>query len=399
MDRRPLGRGPLAVSVIGLGCYAFSGVYGPRDAAQFERVIRRAHEIGITLFDTSDSYGNAEEVLGAALKPVRHEVLVATKAGLVCGDRFSDTSASYIRSACEASLRRLGTDVIDLYQVHFDDPATPVSETAGALETLVCEGKIRAWGVSHLPAERIEAFLATGHASSVMMEYNLLATGGFAELEPVISRFRPGVIAFSATARGLLTGSISNSTAFSPGDIRGLDPLFRPASVESALVIVDVLRRIGLRYSKTPVQVAIAWLLSQPHVSSALVGPSSIAHLEENAGGAGWSLAQEDIDELSMLAALRRADLRSQRLRRVANLLESGQITGHEAAADLLDIATCLVEEKIVDEAEVIGLVRDVLRAEKEQGGAHSSQLREALAGLSKWLPHIKALQGPPCSR
>ena len=193
------------LSEIGVGCYALSGVYGPKDVDEFKRMLNRAYELGVNFFDTAEAYGDAEQVLGQAVKPYRQEIYVATKVGVKKGVK-ANLSAEYIRSACEQSLQNLQTDYIDLYQVHFDDPHTPIEETVGAFEELVGKGKIRRYGVGHLPAERMETYCEVGKPFSALMELSAAARYSLKELLPLCRKHGLGTIAFSATGRGLLTG-------------------------------------------------------------------------------------------------------------------------------------------------------------------------------------------------
>ena len=286
-----------AVSEVGIGCYALSGAYGTKDPQEFARMLDRAHKLGVNFFDTADAYGDAEGILGQAIKPFRREVYVATKVGVQEGGRF-DLSPAYVKAACEQSLQRLQTDYIDLYQVHFDDPDTPVAETVGALEGLASEGKIRRYGIGHLPLERVKTYLTTGHVFSVLTELSAVARASCEELLPLCQAHSVGVIGFSVTGRGILTGKIKERPVFEAGDIRNVDPLFQRERFKSALRVAEKLGELGRRYEKAPVQAAIAWVLSQPGVVCALTGPSTIPHLEENLGGSGWRLSSQDLGDL-----------------------------------------------------------------------------------------------------
>jgi aryl-alcohol dehydrogenase-like predicted oxidoreductase len=188
--------------------------------------------------------------------------------------------------------------MIDLYQVHFDDPSTPVSETVEALEQLVDQGKIREYGLGHLPVLRIWEYTQIGSIYSVMMEFNALSREAETELLPFCLEHDLAAIAFSVTGRGLLTGSITTIDKFDPGDIRSIDPQFQRINFESGLRVAEKFDHLGKKYGKTAVQYAIAWALTKPGITCALTGPSSVQHLEENLGGAGWEIAQEDLAAL-----------------------------------------------------------------------------------------------------
>jgi aryl-alcohol dehydrogenase-like predicted oxidoreductase len=285
------------LSEIGIGCYALSGVYGRKDLAEFQRMIRRAYELGVNYFDTAAAYDDAEQLLGTAAAPFRQEIFLATK--IAAG---ADGTASLSRAAvcrfCEHSLARLQTEIIDLLLVHFDDPQTPVAETVAALDELVQEGKIRYYGVSHLPQERIAAYLQTGDVFAVMMELSAVARDARNRLLPLCQEYGAAGVAFSVTGRGLLTGRFQQEAAFPPGDIRHMDPLFQRERLESGRRVATRMAELGRQYGKTPVQAAIAWALAQPGVVCALTGPSTLAHLEENLGGSGWLLAADDLANL-----------------------------------------------------------------------------------------------------
>jgi aryl-alcohol dehydrogenase-like predicted oxidoreductase len=189
------------LSEIGVGCYALSGVYGPKDTAEFQRMIRRAHELGVNYFDTAAAYGDAEQLLGAAVAPFRQDLFLATKIA-TGADGVASLTRAAVRHSCEQSLARLQTDFIDLLLVHFDDPQTPVAETTAALAELVAEGKIRHYGVSHLPQERLLAYLQTGDIFAVMMELSAVARDASARLLPLCRQYGAAGSAFSITGRG-----------------------------------------------------------------------------------------------------------------------------------------------------------------------------------------------------
>lgn len=287
------------VSEVGVGCYSLSGVYGGKDIEEFKRMIDRACELGVNFFDTAYTYGDAERILGEAVKPIRDDIYIATKIGVKQNIK-PDLSRKYVKNVCEESLERLQTHYIDLYQVHFDDPNTPVKETVGALEELVDDGKIRQYGVGHLPLERVETYCEAGDIFSVLMELSAVARNSRKTLLPLCRRYDVGAIAFSTTGRGLLTGKIGKEPKFEPGDIRTVDPLFQRENFESGLRVAEKFAELGKQYGKTSVQVAIVWVLSHQEVICSLTGPSTIPHLEENLGGSGWRISSEDIEDLEV---------------------------------------------------------------------------------------------------
>ncbi|MEW6107517.1 MAG: aldo/keto reductase, partial [Bacillota bacterium] len=208
----------LRVSEVGVGCYSLAGVYGKKDLDEFARMVRRAYELGVTFFDTADAYGDAESILGKIVRDFRSEIHIATKVGVVSGASM-DLSPARVKKACEESLARLGTDYIDLYQVHFDDPKTPVEDVVGALESLVASGKIRHYGVGHLPADKIARYAEVGRPLSVLMELSAATRDARAKLLPLCREHGMAAIAFSTTGRGILTGTIREGHVFPDGDI------------------------------------------------------------------------------------------------------------------------------------------------------------------------------------
>jgi aryl-alcohol dehydrogenase-like predicted oxidoreductase len=361
---------------IGVGCYALSGVYGKVDPEQFSSVLRRAYELGVTFFDTADVYGSAEEVLGQAVAPFRDQVWIATKVG-GRADAKPDCSAEHVIASCETSLHRLQTDYIDLYQVHFDDPSTPVGETVEALGRLRSEGKIRHYGVGHLSPSRMEAYLQNGDVFSTLVELSAAARGSRRCLIPLCREHGVGVIAFSVTGRGLLTGKIGPDHRFEEGDIRQVDPLFRRERLASALRLVERFRALGRTYDKTPVQVAVAWALAQPGVLCALTGPSTIAHLEENLGGSGWEIAPQDLEELEQVFREEDERVRREQVQAVRAIL-TGELDAESAFADLVYVCETLIEQGIVAEGELLPLFQD-LWALRGQSDAQAVQRMRAI--------------------
>ena len=292
----------LTLSEVGVGGYALAGAYGAVDRAEFIALLRRAHALGVTVFDTAGNYGDAEAVLGEAVRPFRDEVILATKVGSPEGAPPRLTPEA-VRAACARSLERLGTDRIDLLQVHFDDPATPVEDTVAALEGLRDQGLIRHYGVGHLPAHRVARYVEVGDPFSILMELSAVARDSRRTLLPLCGGQGPAAIGFSVTGRGLLTGAIGPETTFEEGDIRRFDPLFQRARFASGRRVAEHLGALARSLGRTPAQVAIAWVLSQPGVACALTGPRRLAHLEENLGGSGRRLPAEALAGLEALFA------------------------------------------------------------------------------------------------
>jgi aryl-alcohol dehydrogenase-like predicted oxidoreductase len=339
----------LAISEIGVGCYALGGVYGQVDQPEFQAMLRRAFELGVNFFDTAEAYGDGERVLGKALRPFRQQVLIATKVGVKEGVE-PNLSPGYIRSACEASLQALGTDYIDLYQVHFDDPHTPVQETVGALDELVAAGKVRRYGLGHLPLEKVIAYFEAGPVFSILMELSAAERTSLHSLLPLCRDRGAAAIAFSATGRGLLTGRFQEGHTFSPSDLRHMDPLFQRERFHSGLRIAHRLAEMAGKYGRTPAQVALAWVLSRPGIVCALSGPSSIDHLEENARASGWSFDPTDLKDLDVFL-----DHESAWLKRQQRLS-----LGHILAGPLPEASTAFVDlVYAIETALALGLARE----------------------------------------
>ena len=203
----------LNISQIGVGSYSLSGAYGKKALSEFKSMINRAYELGVNFFDTADAYGNAEEILGNIIKPYRKEVIISTKVG-VRDSTKPNLSYDYIKSSCEESLKRLNTDYIDIYNVHFNDPNTPVEETIGSLQDLIKEGKVRRYGLGHLAKEKVNEYIEKGNVFSILMELSVISRKSRNELLPVYRENNVGAIAFSVTGRGLLTGKFDKNSKF-----------------------------------------------------------------------------------------------------------------------------------------------------------------------------------------
>ena len=294
MDYRVFG--DWRISVIGYGCYGLSGAYGTVDEEKFSKTIQAAYDQGINFFDTAEGYGGAETFLGQAVAPFRDQVYIATK---LSGESGSpDLSFHAVRKACEASLKRLNMDVIDLYQIHFDDPKTTILETISALEELIDEGKIREYGVCHLSLDRVKEYAELGNPFSILMELSPVARTSLTTLLPVCQAHHMAGLAFSVTGRGILSGGFRPGHEFDQGDIRRIDPLFKRERFESAMRVRDALGKMGEKYDATAVQMAVAWVLAQPQIACALTGTSSLDHLAENIAASEIDLDEGDLANL-----------------------------------------------------------------------------------------------------
>ena len=382
------------LSEIGFGCYALSGSYGKVDPEQFVGLIRRACELGVTLFDTADIYGQAEEVLGRSVAPFRDRVWIATKVGWGVKGR-PDCSPDHVRASCEMSLRRLATDYIDLYQIHFHDHVTPIQETVGTLEDLKAAGKIRHYGLGHLPPGRMTQYLAAGDAFSVLTELSAVARGSLVRHLPLCRQHRVGVIAFGITGRGLLTGGIGPDPSFAEGDIRRIDPLFQRERLASGLRIADRLRAIGAKHGRTPVQAAIAWVLAQPQVVCALTGPSRLAHLEENLGSSGWNLDPEDLASLDQYLEVEEAHVRGEQMLSLHRLLTEA-LMPQGAFADLVYLLETLAERELVPEEEIMPLYGKLMPLRRRPPADVVEELQAIQAELrERFLPLVTASRFP----
>jgi aryl-alcohol dehydrogenase-like predicted oxidoreductase len=377
------------LSEIGIGSYALSGIYGKIDPQSFRRMIERAYELGVNFFDTAEAYGSAERILGEAVRPFRNEIVLSTKVGIKKGAR-PDLSAEYIQSACQESLQNLQTDYIDLYHIHYDEPDREVEEVLGALDELVREGLIRHYGLDHVSPERLKVYLEKGRAFSILVELSLVERNSLNELLPACNKEDVAGIAFSVTGRGLLSGHFREVEQFSPDDFRRSDPLFQRERFQSGLRITEKVREIGRKYGKSPVQAAIGWALHQPGIISALTGPSSIKHLEENLGGSGWRFEREDILEMEQFLVQEQTKLEEDQRVSLKNIL-TGELAmePHQAFTDLvyvLETAFCL---GMASESELLPLFYELIplreqmenRTTREKMIPIQAQMREKLYG------------------
>jgi aryl-alcohol dehydrogenase-like predicted oxidoreductase len=308
MDSRELG--PFTVGAVGLGCMGMSWGYSPqeRDDATSVQVIRRALDLGVTLVDTADVYGpfHNEELVGRALAGRRDEVTLATKCGLVVeavGRMSRDGSPEHIRAACDASLRRLGVEVIDLYQLHRVDEEVPLAESWGAMAGLVEAGKVRAIGLSEVGVEQLEEAAAVHPVATVQSELSLWTRDPLAGVVPWCAERGAGFLAFSPLGRGFLTGTLPATGDFAPDDFRARNPRFTEDARAANQRIVDVVRAVAQRRGATPAQVALAWVLAQGRHVVPIPGTKKLRYLEENVAAAGLRLTAADLAELDAVPA------------------------------------------------------------------------------------------------
>ncbi len=375
----------IQLSEIGLGCDALGGVYGPVDVAEFEGVIRRAYQLGVNFFDVTDAHSQTEVILGKAVEPFRDQILIATKVGRKDGFE-PELSPGYLTEACEASLRRLGTAWIDLYQVDYADPKTTFEAVVETLEGLKQAGKVRRYGVSHLPEEGLETFFRHGDVFSLLAPFSLIGPEAGGAVMSLCHQHQAAFLACSVTGRGVLTGTLPPHPDFEPGDMRALDPLFQRERYHSGIRLADTLAQIGAQYGKTAAQMAIAWVLSHPQVTCALTGPSSVAHLEENLGASGWTLPEEALDALEMHCQSEEdALLQGQRqsLEQIlTNPLQEDNLEAYQDLLSAMEVALCL--DLVTEEAiyplylDFHRLRNDIENARPALGEIHA-QLQEMI--------------------
>jgi len=307
MEIRKLGTQGLEVSAIGLGCMGMSYAYGPPpDEAQSTQVLHRAVELGITLFDTAELYGPfANEVLvGKALKPFRDKVVIATKFGFDIPPeggrpRGVDSRPEHIREVCDASLKRLGVETIDLLYQHRVDPNVPIEDVAGAVGELVKAGKVRFFGLSEAGPETIRRAHRTHPVSALQSEYSLWSRDPERAILPVCRELGVGFVPYSPLGRGFLTGAVRDTGALSDNDFRKTNPRFRGEALGKNLGLVETLSKLARDKGRTPAQLALAWLLNQGDDIVPIPGTTKVSRLEENVGAAEIALSPADLEAIA----------------------------------------------------------------------------------------------------
>lgn len=304
MKQRNIG-GILSVSEIGLGCMGMSEFYGPTDDAQSLTTLERALELGVTHYDTADMYGSGhnETLLARFLAGKRDRVTLATKFGIVRqpGEyaRRVDTSAAYVAQACDASLKRLGVETIDLYYAHRINPDIPVEETVGAMADLVKAGKVRALGLSEVSAATLRRAHAVHPIAAVQSEYSLWTRDVEAGVLPTCRELGVSLVAYAPLGRGMLTGAVSSPDQFAENDFRRVAPRFAGDNFDRNLALVEQVKALAAQKGCTPGQVALAWLLAQGPDILPIPGTKRIKYLEENVGAAAVTLTVAEVKALS----------------------------------------------------------------------------------------------------
>jgi len=310
MNTRKLG--PLTVSELGFGTMSFASVYGAApEKADAIAVIRGAHDLGVTLFDTAEAYGpwTNEELVGEALKPIRDQVVIATKFGWNIDPETGarnpglNSRPAHVKRVADAMLKRLGTDHIDLLYQHRVDPEVPIEEVAGAVKELIQAGKVRHFGLSEAAAGTIRRAHAVQPVAAVQSEYSLWTRDPEPEVLPLCEELGIGFVPWSPLGAGFLTGKVAPATSFEPTDFRAHSPRFTPEAMAANQKVVEAVERVAAAKGATAAQVALAWLLAQGDHVVPIPGTKRRTRLEENAAAASLTLTPEDLAELDALPA------------------------------------------------------------------------------------------------
>jgi aryl-alcohol dehydrogenase-like predicted oxidoreductase len=311
MKKRKLGKSGLEVSAIGLGCMGMSFGYGPpKDKQEMISLLRAAVERGVTFFDTAEVYGpfTNEELVGEGLAPFREQVVIATKFGFKLDPKTGrsigvDSRPEHIKEVAEASLKRLKTEVIDLFYQHRVDPDVPIEDVAGAVKELIHEGKVKHFGLSEPGVQTIRRAHAVQPVTAIQNEYSLWWRKSEHEVLPLLEELGIGFVPYSPLGRGFLTGKMNEKTTFDSTDFRNTLPRFTPEARKANQALVDLLGEIAKRKNATPAQIALAWLLGQKPWIVPIPGTTKLTRLEENVGTVEIELTQEDLREIESAAS------------------------------------------------------------------------------------------------
>jgi len=312
MQKRKLGKSNLEVSALGLGCMGMSFSYGaPKDKSEMIALIRAAVDRGITFFDTAEVYGpyTNEDLVGEALEPVRDRVVIATKFGFRMdgdgkpGSQSLDSRPEHIKQAVEGSLKRLRTDVIDLYYQHRVDPEVPIEDVAGAVKDLIQAGKVKHFGLSEPGVKTIRRAHAVQPVTALQNEYSLWWRRPEEEVIPTLEELGIGLVPYSPLGKGFLTGKIDENTKLGSNDFRSTLPRFQPDAMKANRAMVNLLETIAKKKHATPAQIALAWLLKQKPWIVPIPGTTKLSRLEENIAAVDLELTQADLDEMERASA------------------------------------------------------------------------------------------------
>jgi len=311
MQKRKLGKSNLEVSALGLGCMGMSFGYGPpKDKQEMISLIRKAVEFGVTFFDTAEVYGpfTNEELVGEALAPFRKQVAIATKFGFKLDPNTGkqaglDSRPEHIKEVAEASLKRLKTDVIDLFYQHRVDPDVPIEDVAGAVKDLIQQGKVKHFGLSEAGVQTIRRAHKVQSVAALQSEYSLWFKEPEKEVIPTLEELGIGFVPFSPLGKGFLTGKIDENTTFDSSDFRNIVPRFTPENRKANQAFVDLLDRIAKEKRATPAQIALAWLLAQKPWIVPIPGTTKLHRLEENLGASNVELSPGDFREIDGAAS------------------------------------------------------------------------------------------------
>jgi aryl-alcohol dehydrogenase-like predicted oxidoreductase len=312
MKKKKLGNSTLEVSAIGLGCMGMSFGFGPAgDKREMITLIRSAVERGVTFFDTAEAYGpfTNEELVGEALAPFRDQVVIATKFGFKIDPKaergFSglDSRPQHIREVAEASLKRLKTDVIDLFYQHRVDPEVPIEDVAGTVKELIREGKVKHFGLSEAGVGTIRRAHKVHPVTALQNEYSLWWREPEKEVIPTLAELGIGLVPFSPLGKGFLTGKINEDTKFDKTDFRNIVPRFTPENRRANQALVDLVTKFAQSKKATPAQIALAWLLAQKPANVPIPGTTKLDRLEENLGAAAIELTLDDLRQIDNAAS------------------------------------------------------------------------------------------------
>jgi aryl-alcohol dehydrogenase-like predicted oxidoreductase len=307
MKKRKLGKSNLEVSAIGLGCMGLSYGLGPAvDKKEGISLIRAAVERGVTFFDTAEAYGPFanEELVGEALAPLRDQVVIATKFGFKIDPTVErslngvDSRPEHIKEVAEASLKRLKTDVIDLFYQHRVDPNVPIEDVAGAVKDLIQEGKVKHFGLSEAGVQTIRRAHAIQSVTALQSEYSLWWREPETEILPTLEELGIGFVPFSPLGKGFLTGKITEETTFDKTDFRNIVPRFTPENRRANQAVVDLLSKFAKEKKVTPAQIALAWILAQKPWMVPIPGTTKLHRVEENIGAAAVALTPDDLRQI-----------------------------------------------------------------------------------------------------